>query len=419
MFAPSTVPSFFSREALAGYDREILEHGVITLIGCGAGANNEALNLALAGVGELRFVDFDTIEPSNLTRSPLFRRDVLRSGQPRHKARELANAALELSYAARPIVRFATSRIEELGMGALVGSGAVISAVDSFAVRALLSDWCRLLQIPLIEGGFSGSRCHVTVWPNQRPDEPCWRCVHPDVTYGGVSCTTYARAVAATGAVPATQPLAAAVGAIMAEAAILALHGQFPLGGRLWSFDVRSGESSVFDIGRDEHCPGVHRQISPPRPLAARSCEPLKKVFDAVRDALAEPVVHLPFPFIVEAPCANCGATLHIGRPSWSLREPPTCAQTCAPPDEAEHGELFVVTQVRAGDALATRRCRTLGLPPAAVFEIEDAATGELHAVALDGTVENVFSTKTREAREERNAAEAARMDQEGERNNE
>ena len=65
-----------------------------------------------------------------------------------------------------------------------------------------------------------------------------------------------------------------------------------------------------------------------------------------------------------------------IGRPSWSLREPPTCAQTCAPPDEAEHGELFVVTQVRAGDALATRRCRTLGLPPAAVFEIEDAATG-------------------------------------------
>lgn len=63
---------FFDRERLAGYDRDVLNNACVGLVGCGAGANNAAQCLALAGVHELRFIDFDHIEPSNFTRAPLF-----------------------------------------------------------------------------------------------------------------------------------------------------------------------------------------------------------------------------------------------------------------------------------------------------------------------------------------------------------
>lgn len=389
----------FSREALAGYDRARMSSAVVTLVGLGAAGCNVGQNLALAGVGEIRLIDFDTVEPSNLTRSPLFDRRRLAGKKTRYKAREAAMGVLACSYAEDPMVRFAVARLEELGQGALAGSDVVMAAVDSLHMRALMADWTRLMGIKLVELGFSGTRGQVSVFPNGAGDEPCWRCQHPDVESGTASCALYARRAVESGAVPATQPLAATLAAMAAEQAIQAIHGKVPLGGKAFFLDLHSGRSNLLTLTTDPDCPGVHRQFGDVHELAVGCEEPLSAVIEAARSFAAEPVVHLPAPFVVEMPCAECGSLVEIGKPAWKLVQPPHCVECPSLPQLGTRGAVIAST-VASDDPLAHRRCRVLGLPPAAIFEIEDRATDRVHAVKLAGTLNDLFELRQRERNE-------------------
>ena len=392
----NTSSGLFSRETLAGYDRARMSSAVVTLVGLGAGGCNAGQTLSLTGVGETRLIDFDTVETSNLTRSPLFDRRRLAGKRQRFKAREAGMGVLATSYAEDPIVRFAVARVEEVGLGALVGSDVVVAAVDSLPVRALLADATRLLGIPMVEMGFSGSRGQVSMFPNRAADESCWRCLHPEVEDGVASCTLYARRVEGEGAIPATQPLAAVVGAFAAEQAIQAVHHRFPLGGKAFFIDLHSGQTRVLQLTIDPDCPGVHRLLGDVRQLAVRCEDPLRAVLEAVRGFASEPVVHLPAPFIVEMPCAACGSPVEVGRPIWGMNEPPHCEKCPELPQLGAKG-IEIVSTVAEGDPTSQRRCRTLGLAPAAVFEIEDRTTSEMHAVSLAGGIDDLFETRRRE----------------------
>src|SRR5581483_10388459 len=71
----------FDRQMLiAGWDQEKLRKAKVMVVGAGAIGNEALKNLALLGFGHLLIVDFDTIAPSNLSRTVLFRpEDVGRS----------------------------------------------------------------------------------------------------------------------------------------------------------------------------------------------------------------------------------------------------------------------------------------------------------------------------------------------------
>jgi adenylyltransferase/sulfurtransferase len=386
---------FHSRETLAGYERAVLERAVVTIVGAGMIANNVAQTLALSGVRELRIIDFDVIEPSNVTRSPLFRRELATSEKPRSKARELALAALSLSYASDPCVRFASSRLEEVGIGALLGSDVVIAAVDNHPARVRIADWTRLVGIPLVECGVSGHSGHISVFPNCNPDEPCWRCAYPTADAGSFSCRKYAQAVEADGRIPATQALGAVFGAgLVAEHAILALHGEFPLAGCFLELDLRSGRSNRLTVRRDPDCPGAHRRLTPARALAVRSRDPLEAIFGALGGELATPRIVLPAPYVVEAPCARCGATVRVGKPDWAV-DAPSC-KTCATTPVFGGRGLLMRAEIAAGDPEAERACRVFGLSAGAIFEVEDERTDAIVVCQLAGGVDELFVTRRR-----------------------
>lgn len=61
---------------LSWFRQEQLDVRMLWWSGCGALGNEVLKNLTLFGVGHLTVVDFDTVEPSNLTRSVLFRRQM-------------------------------------------------------------------------------------------------------------------------------------------------------------------------------------------------------------------------------------------------------------------------------------------------------------------------------------------------------
>lgn len=388
---------FHSRETLAGYDRTVMEEAVVTFVGAGMLGNNAAQTLALSGVREIRVVDFDVIDPSNLTRSPLFRREHARLEKPRAKARELTASVLAISYADAPRVRFATARLEELGLGALVGSSVVVGAVDNHAARALLADWTRLLGIPYVESGVAGHSGHVSVFRNATADEPCWRCAFPMVETGGLSCGKYAAAVSAAGRIPATQALGATFGAgLLAEHAILALHGEFPLAGSMLELDLRSGRTNVLRVTADPDCPGAHRHWRDIRALSVGPRDPLEHVFAALDHEIAQPRIRLPFPYVVEAPCANCGASVRLGKPDFAIATP-SC-RSCSPTPIFGGRGIVARSVIEAGDPEAKRACRAFGLGAGAIFEVASARADEAVIVSLAGGVDEIFTTRTRAA---------------------
>lgn len=380
-----------SREAAAGYDRARLDASTILVVGVGAAGTNVVQGLALSGVGELRLVDDDQVEPSNLTRSPLMRRDRLAGAKVRHKAREVAQAALALSYASRPVVRYAVARAEALGAGAFDGVHAVVCAVDSFKSRAWLADMTRRLGVPMIELGFSTSQGRVSVFPNRAADEPCWQCLNPSPDHAGISCATFARRVAARQLVPATQTLAATFGAIAAEAAIQALHGHTPLAGRLLDLDIRSGAARTIEIAAAPRCPGVHRILTDVRTLDVPVTAPASSILEAARAFAEDPILHLPAPLLVQAPCASCRAPVHVLRPAWSVSEPPTCKE-CPRTPQMQPARVVTVASIGRDDELASRPGRALGLAPGAVLEVEDRRSHESVFVRLRGGPDDLFT---------------------------
>jgi molybdopterin-synthase adenylyltransferase len=389
-----TVP--FAREAAAGYDRRRLHGARIFLGGGGALASNLALNLALSESGEIVVVDMDTIDPTNITRSPLFA-GLASVAKP--KAKAVAEGFLRYAYAPEAKARYAVDRVEALGLGAFQGADVIVSCVDSFATRAYLSQVSRLLGIPLVEAGFRYPRGHVSVFSNRDPAGPCWACHKGAELTAAGSCTLYSRTVVAAGGVPATQSLAAVFGALVAEAAVKALHAEFPLDNTMFDLNISTGQSSLIGLVADTDCVTGHRVAGDIVSLDVGADEAVAKIFDALGGRVGEPVLHLPHPFLVEAPCLACGRNVSVRKPRYMLTQAPSCQGCIAgsmPPAEVTPGSFTTITTVRPNERVAATRARKLGLPPGAVFEVEDERTGESFFAHLSGGVDDLFVLKTR-----------------------
>ena len=401
---------YFDRERLAGYDRDVLDNACVALVGCGAGANNAAQCLALAGVHELRFIDFDYVEPSNLTRSPQFAH--LRDRAPSHranKAKELALASLQLSYAESPVVRYSPTKFEALGLGAFQDCDVIIAGVDNAGVRAKLAEATALLGIPMVEAGFSGLRGNVSAYANRNPDEPCYGCLNPHASPERVSCQTYAAAVTAEGRVPATQTMASLTAALASEAVIRFLHHDFGLSGRVFTLDATNWRTSLLNIARDPECRRAHRRINTMRPVPVAASEPASKIFEALPE-LAEPELFLPDAYITAMPCLRCGARVRIGKPEWALTGAPQCA-TCSTDASTIAASIESCATVTPDSPLARASSRQLGLVPLSIVEVFDHASGKSHWVQLGGSLDDLFVTRRRE---EKKAATCDTVESEG-----
>lgn len=243
MTAATATTDRFARERLAGYDPAVMQGATVLVAGAGALAQNLLVNLALSGVGELRIVDFDMFEDHNAPRSPLYPTHAERASLGMRKAPVVATKAHALMRAPHARARFAVSRIQALGAGAMEGVDVVAACVDNPDARAYLGDLCRLTGLTLVEGGFDGSAVSMSVFPASEPgaeaSDPCYRCGNASVV-GTFSCQRYAASTIEAGGIPAIQSAAATLGGLQAEAIIQALHGVHA-GHRRVNLDVRTG----------------------------------------------------------------------------------------------------------------------------------------------------------------------------------
>jgi len=391
MLSPQPLPSsVFSRERAAGYDPERLRQARVLVVGAGAAGSNLIQTLALSGVANIYAVDPDHIEPSNLTRSPLYIRERMQGKRKRMKAKEVGIGLRSLGIPQLPRYLYATDYIEALGLGAIADADVVAGCVDSNEVRALLADWTRLVGKPYVEVGFRGEWLNVSVFPNTTEDEPCWRCDHPHVLRASASCSLYAEQATSSGLVPAIQAAAATSASIAAEAVIQSLHGSFPMGNQRIHLNIRTGQSDKVELSRDPECPGAHKIWPKPAPLSVAAGDKVQALLDTLDTLLRDPVVEPPFPFVFKLPCKDCGKPIQLNRPVWKIRYAPKCKR-CSPISQTSLTGPVVFSEIGHNEPVLNAPCQQIGLAPATVFSAYSAETNESGVFCLAGRTDDLY----------------------------
>ena len=173
----------FSDEELTRYARHIvlrevggagqarIKAGSVAVIGCGGIGAPAIQYLAAAGVGRLRLIDDDAVEPSNLQRQVIFRTDDL--GRGKADAAAAAARAINPHVAAEPIrARLDAANAADL----LAGVDVVLDGCDNFATRLVVADVALAHRIPLVSAAVGQFEGQLGVFRGWEPTLPCYRC---------------------------------------------------------------------------------------------------------------------------------------------------------------------------------------------------------------------------------------------------
>ncbi len=144
----------------------------VTLCGVGALGTVLANTLVRAGVGFVRVVDRDFVEPSNLQRQVLFDESDVTGNLPKAEAAAVKLRQINSSVTIEPVVAdINRSNIEDLCQDADL----ILDGTDNFEVRYLINDVAIKHNKPWVYGGAVGTEgMSMTILPGETP---CLRCV--------------------------------------------------------------------------------------------------------------------------------------------------------------------------------------------------------------------------------------------------
>jgi len=180
------------------YSRQILFRGIgadgqrklaaarVAIVGCGATGSALAGLLARAGVGTLRIIDRDYVEPSNLQRQSLFDEKDAAESLPKAIAAARKIAAFNSQIVVEPKVADLVpgniaAQLEEMSL--------ILDGTDNFETRYLINDYAVERSLPWIYSAAVGSYAvTLNILPGQTA---CLACIFPDSPRGMVeTCET-------------------------------------------------------------------------------------------------------------------------------------------------------------------------------------------------------------------------------------
>ena len=219
--------------------RRLLDASVL-VVGAGGLGSPICIYLALAGVGTVGIVDFDTVDVTNLQRQILHHNDDV--GRPKvESARETLlayNPDLNVVLHEEPIT-------SANAMGIMEAYDVIINGADNFPARYLVNDAAYLGGKPLVDGSILMFDGQATVF---LPGQGCYRCLFPTPPPPGEvpSCAE----AGVLGMLPGM------VGTIQAtETAKLILGVGKSLASRLLLIDALDMEFRTVKIRRNPDCP--------------------------------------------------------------------------------------------------------------------------------------------------------------------
>lgn len=184
----------------------------MAIVGCGATGSALASLLSRAGIGYLRIIDRDYVEPSNLQRQVLF--DEADAAESLPKA--IAAARKIRSFNSEITVEPHAADLTPANIGELLGDvNITLDGTDNFETRYLVNDFAVSKNLPWIyAAGVASYAVTMTVLPGKTA---CLACVFPESPRGMVeTCDTSGilnSAVNFVASIAATEAIKLAVGA--------------------------------------------------------------------------------------------------------------------------------------------------------------------------------------------------------------
>jgi adenylyltransferase/sulfurtransferase len=158
----------------------------VALVGCGATGSALAGLLARAGVGYLRIIDRDYVEPSNLQRQVLFDEADASESLPKAiaAARKIRGFNSEIT-----VEPHAADLVPDNAADLLGNVQLILDGTDNFETRYLINDYAVSEKLPWIYAAGVGSYAvTMTVLPEETA---CLACIFPDSPKGMVeTCDT-------------------------------------------------------------------------------------------------------------------------------------------------------------------------------------------------------------------------------------
>jgi len=235
------------------YSRQVLFPGIgaegqrkltasrVAIVGCGATGSALASLLSRAGVGTIRIIDRDYVEPSNLQRQSLFDEADATESLPKAIAAARKIAAFNSQIVIEPhVADLIPSNIETL----LEGMHLILDGTDNFETRYLINDFAVKNSLPWIYTAAVGSYgVTLNVLPGQTA---CLACIFPNPPQGVFeTCET-------AGILNSAVNLAASISAT--EAVKFLVGAEDRLRRTLLSFDVWCNERA--EVAADRPRPG-------------------------------------------------------------------------------------------------------------------------------------------------------------------
>lgn len=233
------------------YSRQILFQGIgkdgqrklaaarVAIVGCGATGSALAGLLARAGVGTLRIIDRDYVEPSNLQRQSLFDEADAAESLPKAIAAAHKIAAFNSQIAVHPHVDdLVPSNVQTL----LAEMDLILDGTDNFETRYLINDYAVERSLPWIYSAAVGSYgVTLNVVPGRTA---CLSCIFPDSPRGMVeTCET-------SGILNSAVNLVASIAATEALKFLVGGAGSPSLRRTLLSFDLWNNERAEISASK-------------------------------------------------------------------------------------------------------------------------------------------------------------------------
>ncbi|USG67167.1 ThiF family adenylyltransferase [Brevibacillus ruminantium] len=164
--------------------QEKLAQSRVAIVGMGALGTVSANHMVRAGVGFVRIIDRDFVEPSNLQRQMLYDEEDARQHLPKAIAAHAKLTRINSEVQIEPVVADLTARNAE---SLLADVDLVLDATDNFQVRYLVNDVCVKHGIPWVYGGaVSATGTFTAIRPGVTP---CLRCLFPEAPNPGEMAT--------------------------------------------------------------------------------------------------------------------------------------------------------------------------------------------------------------------------------------
>ncbi len=227
----------YSRQILFGgigaEGQRRLSAGRVAIVGCGATGSALASLLARAGIGTLRIIDRDYVEPSNLQRQSLFEETDAAESLPKAvaAARKISAFNSEIKVESR-VEDLVPANIHQL----LEEIDLILDGTDNFETRYLVNDFAVKASLPWIYAAAVGSYgVTLNVLPGQTA---CLACIFPDSPRGMIeTCET-------SGILNTAVNLVASIAATEAVKILIGGDATKQLRKTLWSYDVWRNEQA-------------------------------------------------------------------------------------------------------------------------------------------------------------------------------